>query len=516
MDLAIKPDHPRELKTNSKHGLQTTLRDLFGHSMVYSIAILSSTVVGVLLLPVYTRYLDKTDYGILEILDYFNLILQIVAFTGLNAAVPRFFNEEEDAPSRRSVISTATISVIAAGALVCAGCLMFRSQLALLTLGSRDYSSLLALSVTVLFLQMIVNIGTVGLITIKKTNVFVMYMIARLAINVIANLYFIVFLGLGAAGMLYGNLTANVLVALAMAAHTFVLNGFAFRLKILMRLYCFGAPLIPATILATLMHNADRFMIRYYQSLDAVGIYSLGYKFPFLLNALLMQSVGSIWMGRTMYDVSREADSSYQFKRIMTYIVSAYVMAQLAMSLAAVPLIRLLAAPKFFPAHEVIPLVAFGLCFHAFDTFFSVEVYLQKKTYLRIVAYLPPALINIVGNAIFLPRYGYMAAAWISVLTYAVFAAAAFWSSRHLHRVEFEGARIFKVFVAAISVFFIASLFTFESMVLEIAKACAFLGFFAAILVAAGWLTQGEKTFIRERCANVIDGWTRRIHSFGH
>lgn len=476
-----------------------TLKDLIGHSAIFSLAMISNTIIGIILLPIYTRFLNKTDYGLLEILDYVNIILQIVAFTGLNAAVPRFYNADSDPAEQKKVVSTSAILVIVAGAVVCFAGYLLRDGIALLTLGNTTYSSLVTLSVAVLYSQTVVSICVVALIASKKTKVYLTYMLVRLGINLAANLFFVVVLRLGATGMLYGNLLANGLIAATIMIHTLVSNGIGFRMDIARRLYSFGAPLIPATIMATLIHNSDRFLIRYFCSLDDVGIYSLGYRFPFLLNALILHSIGTIWGGTTMYDVSRQTDSSYQYSRITTYIISLFVTAQLALSLFAMPIVKILADPKFFDAHQVIPIVAFGLCFHAFDTFFSVGVYLKSKTYLRILAYFPAAGVNILGNIYFLPKYGYMASAWISAVTYIIFAAAAFITSRHLHRISFEVKRIFMVFAAAVVIFLLSSLLRFENLYFEIIKSSCFVGVYIITLYISGWLTSGEKAILKDK-----------------
>ena len=148
---------------------------------------------------------------------------------------------------------------------------------------------------------MVESTKVISIIAAKKSKSYMVYMLARLFISIVANLYFIVVLKLGVLGMLYGNLTSNTLVAFVITGHNIVINGLRLRVSMLRQLLKFGIPLIPASSLGLIMHNADRFLIRYYCSLSDVGLYSIGYKFPFMLNALILQSFNFIWTGATMY-----------------------------------------------------------------------------------------------------------------------------------------------------------------------------------------------------------------------
>ena len=47
----------------------STYRALLRHSAAYSVPVILGKMCGFLLLPVYTRYLSPSDYGVLELLD---------------------------------------------------------------------------------------------------------------------------------------------------------------------------------------------------------------------------------------------------------------------------------------------------------------------------------------------------------------------------------------------------------------------------------------------------------------
>lgn len=492
------------MAVSSPRLLRSTLLEISGHSLIYSVGSLAGSLASILLLPIYTRYLSKADYGILEILDHSNTILMLLLVAGLNSAIPRFFSEAENEEARRKVIATATAFVLVAASLVCCLAVFLADPLALVVLGKGDGGRYVAVNSLLLFVQVVGNVSGLAFIARKESKVYLMYMLLRLSLSAGANIYLIVFLKWGVWGMLYGNLLGNGLVAAGMVCHNVVANGLRVSFPTLKGLLRFGLPLIPAMILATFMHNADRFLIRFYCSLDDVGIYGLGYKFPFMLNVLILQSFSYIWTGATMYEVSRQPDAPHQYGRITTYVVGFFLFAQLALGLFSVPILRLLADPKFFPAHRVIPLVAMGLCFHAFYFFFSMGSFLRERTWLLNVAYLPAAALNIAGNIILLPRYGFMAAAWVTIATYLVFAVILYFACNRLVTVTYEFRRLGILFGSGTVAFIISSSFIFDSIVLEITKGALLLVCFAVSLLLTGWFTNGEMDFIKEKYGGLV------------
>ena len=63
------------------------IRQLLGHSFVYGLGSLVARVLAVLLLPLYTRYLDRADYGHIEVLIALSAVLTaLILWAGFTAA----------------------------------------------------------------------------------------------------------------------------------------------------------------------------------------------------------------------------------------------------------------------------------------------------------------------------------------------------------------------------------------------------------------------------------------------
>src|SRR5207247_916538 len=86
--------------------LAAQLKRLGKHSVIYGLGGLVSRILAVLLLPLYTRYLSPSDYGVVETLIALTTVLGILLRLGITSAFFRFYFDSPDADQRRLVVRT--------------------------------------------------------------------------------------------------------------------------------------------------------------------------------------------------------------------------------------------------------------------------------------------------------------------------------------------------------------------------------------------------------------------------
>ena len=67
------------------------LKELLRHSAIYGLGSIVARVLGVLLLPLYTRYLSPSDYGLIETLVALSAVLTALVAQGMKSAFFRFY-----------------------------------------------------------------------------------------------------------------------------------------------------------------------------------------------------------------------------------------------------------------------------------------------------------------------------------------------------------------------------------------------------------------------------------------
>ena len=105
--------------TGERTPLLRHLGKLASHSAVYGAADVFTTVVNLLLIPLYTTYLGATEYGTLALLLLFSTAAKIVFRLGLDAGFFRVhYDMTTDADRRRLAGTVALFAVAAASVLM--------------------------------------------------------------------------------------------------------------------------------------------------------------------------------------------------------------------------------------------------------------------------------------------------------------------------------------------------------------------------------------------------------------
>src|SRR5204863_8161082 len=98
--------------------LAAQLGRLAKHSVIYGLGGLVSRILAVLLLPLYTHYLTRSDYGAIETLIALTAVLVIVLRAGISSAFFRFYFDAQTPEERIVVVRTSfwfTMTMATAG-----------------------------------------------------------------------------------------------------------------------------------------------------------------------------------------------------------------------------------------------------------------------------------------------------------------------------------------------------------------------------------------------------------------
>jgi O-antigen/teichoic acid export membrane protein len=484
--------------------LRKAVKELGIHSFIYMLGGTANMLASIVLLPVYTRFLSAADYGILEIIDNIRGQFVVILVAGLVPAMAKFYKEADSEDGRKEVIGT-SFGFIFSFSLIWLICLfLFDKPSALFLLGNVESVFYIDLGIVLLFIQAIFTTGNNYLNIRKKSQLFLVASLTKLCLNIGANLYLIVALRLGVKGMLLGELLSSGVIGTFVVAYLITQNGFHFRLRLLGRMLKFGLPFIPNMFGAALMHAADRSLLRpWWPSVSDIGIYGLGYRFPFMLNSLILGSFWRIWGASVMYEVAKQENSQRTYAKITTYFVTVYVVCQYMLVVMASTVIRILAAPEYFRAWIIVQIVGLGMCFYSLHQFFITGAFIKSKTWYLPIAYIFSALINISLNWYFLPKYGYIAAAWNSTITYLAFSVVGFFLFRRVYPIPFEFRRLAFLFGAGIVLVLISNALYIQNNILEGAKQMAFAALLPLILLFGPYLDQDERASLQEELQKV-------------
>lgn len=174
-------------------------------------------------------------------------------------------------------------------------------------------------------------------------------------------------------------------------------------------------PFIPHLLAMTLLGAMNKIFIIQICGADANALYSLAYSCG-LIVALFVTSLNSAfspWLG----DKLTEGDYD-RIQRVSRPYVALFAAFAFVSTLIAPEVLLVMGGASYLPAMYVIPPIAMGCVFQfVYCMYVNVEQY-EKKTKGMALASLSAAALNALLDIIFIPMFGYMAAAWASAASY--------------------------------------------------------------------------------------------------
>ncbi len=182
-----------------------------------------------------------------------------------------------------------------------------------------------------------------------------------------------------------------------------------------------NAPLILHYLSMTVLSSSDRLMISSLVNNEKAGIYSLAYQISYVMSIFgdTLTRTLSPWIYQKM-----KANKAYEISSVcyVTIIMDAVV--NMILILVAPEIVRIFAPPAYYEAIWVVPPIALSVFFmYCYNIFVKFEFYYEKTQYVMIASFIG-ATLNVLTNYIFIPIFGYYAAAYTTLACYIIFAVA--------------------------------------------------------------------------------------------
>lgn len=89
------------------------LRKTVKHTAIYSLGNLSTKIIGLILLPLYTSYLTTSEYGILAILEVTSQFFVTIVGLGISSGMMRWYAVETSEAKKKSIVFTVLSTLVA-------------------------------------------------------------------------------------------------------------------------------------------------------------------------------------------------------------------------------------------------------------------------------------------------------------------------------------------------------------------------------------------------------------------
>jgi len=418
--------------------LGAQMRRLGRHSAVYGLGGIVSRVLAVFLLPLYTRYLDTSDFGAVGLVVALSAVLVTILRLGISSAFFRFYFDTKDPAQRRLVVRTSFWFTMASATVgLAAGVLLAEPIADLLGL---ENANLVRAGFLGIWAQMNYEQLTALFRAEERSTAFVLASLANIAVTIGATVLLVVVLEQGALGVLLGNVAGTLVVYLAVAAVHREQLGFEFSRPLLREMNRFGVPLVPAALALIAVNFSDRFFLVHLADLEEVGLYEIGVRIASAM-VLLLTAFRTAWPAFA-YSIDDEDEAKRTYAYVLTYLVALASWLALALGLLAPWLVRVLATPEYYESARVVAPLAFGGMIYAAYIVMAIGVGRAKRTQFNWVITGLAAVVNVVLNLILIPPYGMIGAAVATIAAYAAMFAAMTWYAHRVFPTPYQWRRV--------------------------------------------------------------------------
>lgn len=147
------------------------------------------------------------------------------------------------------------------------------------------------------------------------------------------------------------------------------------------------------------------------------ALYSVAYSCGAVITLLVtsLNTAFSPWLGENLHNKKYD-----EIKQVSKYYILLFVFGACGMMLLTPELLLFMGGRSYAEAIYVMPPVAFGcVCQFIYTMYVNVEQF-SKKTIGMAFASVTAALSNYILNYIFIPKYGYIAAAYTTLASFAI------------------------------------------------------------------------------------------------
>ena len=193
--------------------MNSKLKSLASDTLIYGISTIVGRFLTFMLTPIYSNYIKGPEYG--DVIYIFSIIafLNIIYSFGMDSAFFRFF-KKDDKSEIKKVFSLSYLTITAISAVVSGLALIFSGSIAPAITNLHNGQELICIGAIIPFLDAVMIVPYSYLRMTRRAKRFAFTKFILIIIAVTSNVIFVIVFRMGAKGVLFAQLAANIAGAL--------------------------------------------------------------------------------------------------------------------------------------------------------------------------------------------------------------------------------------------------------------------------------------------------------------
>lgn len=457
--------------------MTSPVKRLFGQTAVYGLSSIIGRLLNYLLVPLYTSvFVDPSDYGVVSELYAWVAFLIVLLTFGMETAFFKFIQKKGD---KEKTFSTALISLLVVNGVFFVILAIFHQDLAKILLFEHHGEYILLLG-AIVAIDAISSLPLAKLRAEEKALRFSLIQFSSIGVNITLNL--ILMLGFlspenpekGVFYILVANLIASLVKPLLMIK--------LFRLKerfdraLFKKMAFYSIPLAIAGFAGIINETLDRILLKqmlYDPSLpeslsyaeSEVGIYSASYKLAMLVT-IFLQAYRYAAEPFFFSQINKE-NRAQVYVKVMNAFIGVVCCVFLLVSLNLDIFKHFIQNETYWVGLKVVPVLLVANIFLGIYYNQSIWYKLSGKTRYGAYIALFGALITITLNVLFIPKYGYMACAWATLIVYFIQMVLSYFLGQKHFPIPYDLKKFIYFFGGALGIYFLSRQINIDNVYLD-------------------------------------------------
>jgi len=431
-------------KKSSSQGYSLLLKD----SVIYGGGRMLQKFLTALMLPLFTAFLTKSDYGIVGMVVTVTTFLDVFVTLGFDVAFTRFYFDDKEERHRRKIISHVFYVDFFYPAILLGLLIAFMPQISSLIMGGGGYAIYFDIGVATLFFTNLSDLPFTLLRLEHRPWTFTSYTIARVLIQVPMAVVFLAVFHWGPAGYLGANLITAIILNLAALPIYLPKLRFVWDRELMRSMLAFAIPAMFTAVSFFFLKLSDRFFLQHYQGLAVVGLYTVANSLsqPLYIVGMAFRMAWPQWHYAKLNEPELH---KHMVSRSSTYFMAVNAALLVLVGVYLPVVIHVLLADDFWSIGPTTFVLTLSVALYNLYFIFWIGANVAKKNRLIPVITLVASAVNIGLNFLLVPVYGMYAAAWTTTIGFGILAVLVFFISNRYYPIPYEWRRLITLGAAA-------------------------------------------------------------------
>lgn len=384
-------------------------KNLFINTILFAIGQFGTTLLGILLVPLYTNYMTTDQYGTADLVtNLASMLLPVVTICITDGVIKFSLDGEHNVRKIFSVsFYTCLVGIVVS---LAAYPLIYKYG---------KIPEYIVLFYLILSTNILNNLFLAYTKALRNLKLYTGLALLRTLTMLVSNIIMLTVLHAGVQGYLFSYVIANIVVISA----AFVFNKLWQKISIKYvdketskEMVLFSLPLVPNNFSGWAMSSMDKYMLTYMMGASYNGLYTVAHKIPSVVS--MFSSVFNQAWNYSALEEQKSKDHN-EYYRTVFRIYSSYLFIIASAVLCVIkPIMLVWVGDKFKQAWMYSPYLLIAIIFSCFTGFYVPLFVMAEKTNHLFISTLIGAIVNGVLNMILIPLWGINGASLATVLTH--------------------------------------------------------------------------------------------------